>query len=158
MEGKIQKLGEYFLHLFIEETTSLECGGDETTDPMIKVSVMEEEKSSTQKKQIAFDTKLFWGEHFYFTKKYAVREDLEDDMLEIMVYDTSKLFMKSLIGSLKINLTSIYYETGHKFEHRWFIIQNRNKEVSTPTGFVKLSACLVGEGEDQVDLPLADFT
>lgn len=148
--NKIQKLGEYFLHVFIEETTSIECGEGNTSDPKIKIIAMEDEKSSTQKKQIGFDTRLFWGEHFYFTKKYNVRADLEDDIIELKVYNTANLLTKSLLGTLKINLTSIYYEKDQKFEHRWFLIQNRDKALTTPTGYIKLSASLTGEGDKQV--------
>lgn len=149
-EAKVQKLGEYNLHIFIEDTSSLKCGLDETTNPKIKILAMEDEKVSTQKENVPFDSMVYWGEHFYFSKKYKVREDLENDLVEIKVFDSSKIFRNSLLGSLKISLTSIYYSKGHNIQHQWYILENREQSMGEAMGYIKLSASLVREGDTQV--------
>ena len=149
------KIGEYFLHILIEETIGLAASDEEkTTDPKVKIEAMDTSKYSTVKKLISSDTKVYWGEHFYFNKKYKSRDQLEEDLLVISVYDSSRLISSGLIGSFTVNIASIYFENNHVMAHKWFLLQNKDKNFDKVMGFVKMSFTVAFEGEPRVILQI----
>jgi len=133
------RIGEYFLHAFVEETVSLYSEGGDSLNPKILVKSMGRQQASHPKKDIQFATNCFWGDHFYFSKKYTERQEAEDERVEIMVVDHSKVLRDALIGSVSISLSAIYSEPEHTIRNRWYILQHKGKDYQKVMGYIKLS-------------------
>lgn len=146
------ELGEYFLHVFVEDTISLYSESGDHTNPVITVVAMGKTQSSHPKKDISTLTSTFWGDHFYFNKRYDNRDVLEDEILEIKVFDHSKVLRNSLIGQIEINLSSIYFEQDHTVRNKWYILQNKKKNYQQVMGYLKVSINLAALGEKRASL------
>lgn len=62
------KMGEYFLHIYILETTGLNLS--DVSDIKIQVKAFGQSKYSVKKKNVAKSSMTFWGEHFFFQKQF----------------------------------------------------------------------------------------
>ena len=106
------KLGEYFLHIFIEDITSLDVDKEEAAEIMVRMTAFGDEKYSRTLKNITNDTSAYIGEHFFYVKIFDNRENLENQNIEVSVI--KKRTMKSeVIGTIEINVSSIYFEDKH---------------------------------------------
>lgn len=148
--GTTMSLDEYFLQIMVEETTNLDTGERGICDPIVKVLAMNQEKFSSQHSEISTETCLYWGDHFFFSKKFTIREEMENDFILLQVFDKGTLGRKAMIGEVRINLTSIYFEKDRTISHQWMVLQNKAKDFEKVMGYVKLSANLVKSGESRV--------
>ena len=146
------KLGDYILHVFIQESSSLFDDGAGTVDPKIKIEAMDEIKFTSSRTGVPFDSKTYWGEHLFFTKTYDNRLDMEDDYLLIAVHDQSRLFGSTLIGSVRINLIGVYFEKEHAMKNKWVILENRSVDIEKIMGYLKVSISFSQVGEARVIL------
>ena len=72
------QLGEYFLHVFIEETSSLCPRDDEDTiNVVIEVEAFGMKKGTATRKGIGYGTAAFYGEHLFFDKNFKERSILD---------------------------------------------------------------------------------
>ena len=132
------QLGEYFLHVFVEETSSLCPKDDEDTiNVLIEVQAFGVKKSTATRKGIGFGTAAFYGEHLFFDKNFKERSILDSQMLIVTVYDVGVL--KRKIGSVEISIPSIYYEPEHTVRHRWHMLANIDEDFQKIMGYIKLS-------------------
>lgn len=76
------ELGEYLLHIYIMETTGLaitDLSGDaDVSGVKITVKAFDDTKYSEIKKEVTSTSHTFWGEHFFFNKKFDNRYELEN--------------------------------------------------------------------------------
>lgn len=67
----------------------------------------------------------------------------------------------SLVGSYEIDLQRIYSEKNHTLSHIWLALSNPGKNFSEIMGYVKISASVLGEKDQNVELevePIASIT
>jgi hypothetical protein len=76
------ELGEYLLHIYIMETTGLAItdlqGNSDVSGVKITVKAFDDTKYSEVKKDVTRSSHTFWGEHFFFNKKFENRYELEN--------------------------------------------------------------------------------
>lgn len=146
-------IGEYFLHILIEETAALQVDSGYNTSPTITVKSMgRSQQTRDAKENVSPLSSVFWGDHFYFSKKYDRREDIESDLLIVQVFDHSKLFKDSMIGQVELNLSTIYFEPDHTMKNKWFILQHKQRDYQKIMGYIKLSVNLAFIKDDRPKL------
>ena len=59
------KDGEYQLHVLIETAKNLSLEGEDTCDPLIRVSMMSKNKDTTSKKDVTKSAQITWDEHMF---------------------------------------------------------------------------------------------
>lgn len=148
------KLGEYFLHVYVEESRQLAIGDSRADDVRVKLTGFGEAKYSKVKKDITSDTEVFYGEHFFFVKKFDDRELLENETLEVNVLKTGMTSLSySEIGTVSLNLSAIYFEENHTLRHKWFVLQNRSSDkFHEVQGYLKLSINLSADTDEKTEL------
>ena len=71
------KVGEYGLHVYIQETSDLTGGEEAEIDPIIKIEGFGLKKTTKVKSNVGNED-TYWGEHFFFEKIFTERSNLED--------------------------------------------------------------------------------
>ena len=71
------KLGEYGLHVYIQETRDLADTEDAEIDPIIKLEGFEIQRTSKVKYNVGNETN-YWGDHYFFDRTFQERTVLED--------------------------------------------------------------------------------
>ena len=146
------KLGEYYLHVFIQDVVSIDVGQGEANDVAVQCVAMDKTKTSRHLTDMTIDISAYLGEHMHFVKKYEEREKLESDTLEIKVNKKSTFKLTEEIGAFTINLSSIYYEKNHTIKHKWFLLQNRKESFDKVKGYLKVSINLSFESDKREEL------
>lgn len=140
--NSVLQLGEYFLHIFVEETSSLAAQDDEdTVDVVIEVEAFDKKKHTETRKGIGYGTAAFYGEHFFFDQEFKTRSVLDSQILRVTVFDAG--IFRRKVGSIDISIPSIYYEENHTINHRWFMLSNLQENYQQIMGYIKLSLNLV---------------
>ena len=144
------KIGEYFLHILIEETMSLYSQSEGSINPKVTVRGLGRSMDTQPKKDIQYSTNCFWGDHFYFSRNFTGRDELEAETVVVSVFDHSKILKDSLVGSVEMNLSSIYFMPKHAIHNKWFILQNKAKDHQQIYGYIKLSMNLSSISDERV--------
>ena len=144
------KTGEYFLHVFIENTSQLYSTDQSTLDPTIAVRCMGKKKQIKAKSGIAPSSTIYWGDHLYFNKVYTQMGDLESELIEVKIFDKNTILKDSLIGSVTINLNSIYQLDNHTAYHQWYVLQNKELNFQKAMGYIQLSINLATGKDSKV--------
>ena len=152
------ELGEYFLHIYLMETTGLVNNSDAGLDAIIKLEAFGESKYTKVKKDIGEGITSFWGEHFFFQKTFTDRNELENANFEIVVYDHSAILKNSKVGFTNGTASQVYYETDHSVLNKWEILINPEVNYKKPMGFIKYSVNFVKAGEPRKNLELQTFS
>lgn len=145
------KLGEYFLHVFVEEVCSLDVGEEEAASVAVEVTAFGHTKITEKKEGITNDSKVYFGDHLFFVNTFMDRDQLEDSSLSLTVFKKG-VFSSQAIGSLILNVSAIYFETNHTLSHRWFVLQNKSENFEKPMGFLKISVNLASDGDEKTEL------
>lgn len=146
------KLGEYFLHVYVEESTQLNIANEKAENIAIKITALGESKYTKVREDITADTDVFYGDHFFFIKIFDDRELLESESLEITVLSKGTLSLNKEIGSVSLNLSAIYFEQNHTLRHKWFVLQNKNQDFQQAQGYLKLSVNLSADSDERAEL------
>jgi len=59
------KAGEYVLHVLVETGKNVDLEGEDTVDPMVKISFMGRSKETTAKNDIGRISQVEWDEHIF---------------------------------------------------------------------------------------------
>ena len=145
------RLGEYFLHVFVEDTTSLDIPSEKDAEICAKVDAFGQENYSKSLKNITRDTAAYFSEHFFFVKIFDRREALENETLDVSIVSKGT-FSNTLIGTVSFNISAIYFEPKRTIYHKWFILQNKNEDFQKVKGYVKLSVNLSSDKDEKVEL------
>ena len=98
-----------------------------------------------------------WSDHFFFEQPNCAQEDIENATIVIELRDKRFLVSNSLIGSYSMDMTYVYFQASHGLVHKWIALANpESKEYSKITGFLKLGVSVLTEGDDQIDLAVAE--
>ena len=133
------KIGDYELHVYIQETRGLVHPTDNSSlvDPIIKLTSF----SKTQTTKTKYDrgpSMIYWGEHIFFNKKIEENEELQSEKLKIEVLDYNLIGSNALIGSHEIDLMRIYFSEEHCLKHQWVALSNYDKKFNEIKGICKI--------------------
>lgn len=144
------KLGEYFLHVYLEEASQLAIPEGKRTNVGLRLKAFGEVKYSDERENLTGDSEVFLGDHHFFVKIFESREELENEELEVTVISKG-LLTSSEIGSVSLNLSSIYFEDCHTVKHRWFVLQHKAADdFQEAKGYVKLSVSMSADDDEKV--------
>lgn len=145
------KRGEYFLHVFIEDATALDITKDDAAEVVIKLTAFGETKYTRSSTNVTNDSSIYLGEHFFFVSIFDNRDALENETMTITVIRKRTLNSEE-VGSMDINVSSVYFEQDHTIRHRWFILQNKKKNFQAVKGYLKMSMNLLTDTDPKVEL------
>lgn len=150
------KLGEYFLHVFVEETASLDVGEQKDAEVAVKLEAFGKSKLTKSLKNITSDSQAYFGEHYFFDKIFHVRDQLESQDLVVSIV-AKGLLSNKLLGSIAMNISAIYFEPDRTIRHKWFILQDRTGDFQKVKGYVKMSISLSADKDPKVELAPETF-
>lgn len=150
------QLGEYTLHLFVQDVAALDVGSGNTVEVGLQFNAFGKYSDARSYPNINVDSELYIGEHFFAVKSFTDREVLENEELEVAVLKKG-IFNKltgNTLGAIKINICQIYFEKDRTIHHRWFILQNRDdpSQFQKVKGYVKLSLTLSHSQDPKIEL------
>ena len=122
-------LGEYFLHVYLQYSQGLKLS--DISDVKVHIKALGESQYSNVQEKVVKSSKTFWGEHFFFSKKFDSRSELNNSFIEIIFYKHSKLpfanymnLQESNIGAFSCSLLRIYAQKDHTILNQWNILTN----------------------------------
>lgn len=124
---------------------------NDTTEPLIKVSVFGETKTVGPKNKVG-SGQIYWGDHMFFTKKIDESRFFFSQKLKIEILNYHKIGKNSIIGEISLDLISIFKEQKHALLHQWAGISNFGKNYEEILGFLKFSVTITGEKDDPIVL------
>lgn len=144
------QLGEYLLHVYIHETKGLKL--DEPVDGIIKMEAFGKVKYTDRKTDVTPGTTTFWGQHIFTDFEFKTRNELENAVFKLSVYDHNVVVKNSLIGETSMSCLRVYSAAEHTIKHSWAVLTNSKKEICAPMGFIKYSVNFVRAGEKRTNL------
>lgn len=108
----VMKDGEYLLHVLIETGKNISLEGEDTVDPLIKITFMGKNKQSTSKDNCTRSTQIKWDEHLFLETGKVSSKEIEEGLIEIEIMNKG-FFKSDLIGYFPISATSIYNMKDH---------------------------------------------
>ena len=124
-------------------------------DLIFKIKAFGEEKLTKVIRKQGPGSKTFWGVHFFFNKKFDMREDLENSNYEIELLDYNSVLRNDLIGKTSGSVQSIYSQEKHMIVNKWAILANTDKislENTGFMGFLKFSISFAKSSEARINL------
>ena len=153
-EVGVIKKGDYLIHILIQEGRHLRMKGAETVDAVIEVSSLGKKLFTTVKEDIGSNASVHWGDHIFFEPKGLQERDIQNGRLLIRILD-QQMFKNAVIGTYEMDLSFVYFQDKHAVFNQWIGISNRNaKDFNEICGYLKISASVIGQGDEQV--PLTD--
>lgn len=92
------KRGDYMIHIFIEKIKDIKIAdGEDTVDPMIETSCLQQKQYSSSKKGISGIGEVTFNEHIFLEQRNVEKKDAEEAKITLRLLD--KCFFKDdLIG------------------------------------------------------------
>ena len=144
------ELGEYLLHVYIQETQGLKL--DDIIEGMLKIEAFGKVFYSKVHPNVTPGNRLFWGEHFFVDLKFDSRTSLENASFNLSIYDHNLLFADALIGETSFACSRVYASPEHTIFDRWAVLTNSQREICCPMGFIKYSVNFVKAGFNRTNL------
>lgn len=144
------ELGEYLLHVYIQETRGLKIS--DPIDGIIKLEAFSKNKYTEVKKDITPGLSTFWGSHIFADFNFTTRNELENAFFRISVFDHNVIMKDALIGETSMSCLRVHSSKQSTMKNRWAVLTNSKKELCTPMGFIKYSVNFVRAGEKRTNL------
>ena len=106
------KPGFYMLHVLVETAKNMGLEGEDTVDPLIKVKILMNEKSTSNKKGITRTTPIKWDEHLFIEVGEKTQKEIEGALIEIEILNKG-FFKSDMIGYFPLSTLTIYNMPGH---------------------------------------------
>ena len=150
------KKGDYSVHILIEEVKNLiSIQENKLPVPRVKMTVFGKEQRTSKMKKPC-DNCVF-NEHFYFDKTNLTVEMLDSEKILIEVYDNNNTKRKDYYGIYELDFGYVYGRPEHTLRNIWIGLSNTESEdISQIRGYLKLSVCVLNEGDDRVELEPKD--
>ena len=148
-------LGEYFLHIYILETSNLDT--EEEIDGIISIKAFGEEKHTTIKKDLGPGSKTFWGEHIFFNKQFTNREELENAFFSLGVFSHRTISKNDEVGSTSGSLTQIYALENHIQKPKWALLTNPRKDFRRAMGYIKYAINFSRASDPKPNLEIDEY-
>ena len=141
------------IHLLIHEARNLKMEKADTVDPIIEVSCFDKKKFTTCKDDIGYNSSVIWSEHIFFEPKNLSEREVQNGKLRIRMLD-QQMLKNAVIGSYDFDLSYIYFKEKHAIFTQWIGISNPfSKDFTELSGYLKVSASVLGPGDEQIPLP-----
>ena len=124
---------------------------DSSIDVKIAITAFGNTEHTKVKNSIGVE-ETFWGENFFFSKKFDSTTSIEGQRVLFSVYDHNRLAADSLVGNYEVDMRRIYMEKNHCIEHMWLALTNIERSFNEISGYLKISMCLIGEGDKSIEL------
>ncbi len=110
-------------------------------------------------KEIAQASNTFWGNHFFFRKKFISRENLENCDFLVTLYNQSLLdrFINPKIGSFSGSALRVYAEKDHTKLNSWGLLTNPEISYTDVMGYVKYSVSFIKSGQKRTNLEIQNM-
>lgn len=148
------KKGPYRVYVHLHEARDMRSSSDPALrnkfpDPVFTVQTCAKKEYTKRKKkcQACLINQLFV---FDFEQKDVYDMDLEKVNIQFV---NSKKFSDELVGVFELDMSVIYHQTNHELANCWVGMSDPKGESSEIMAFLKLSVCVVGEGDE---LPVHD--
>ena len=139
--------------MFLQDLTGVDVGEQSVGNVAVECVAFGQEKMTKPLSNIGSDTRAFLGDHMYFVKNFASREELESDMVDIVVFEKKLAGLSTKeIGRTSLNLSAVYFEAEHTIQHRWLILQNKKEDFQNVKGYIKVSLNLATISDKKVEL------
>lgn len=146
------KKGDYLIHILIHQARNLNVRDEETVDPIVQVQCLGKHKYSTCKDDVGCNATIQWSEHLFFEPKDLTQQDIQDGKIKIKVLD-QQMFKNAVIGVYELDLSFIYFKDKHAIFNQWVGLSNPgSKSFNELSGYLKISASVIGPGDEQVPL------
>ena len=143
----VMKEGEYLLHVLIETGKNISLEGEDTVDPLIKVSFMGKNKQTTAKDNCTRSTQMKWDEHLFLETGKVGSKEVEEGLIEIEILNKG-FFKSDLIGYFPISAPTIYNMKEHLVHNQQLAFTNPLAEDKARiSGYVTVSIQLTGPGD-----------
>lgn len=106
------KPGFYMLHVLVETAKNVYLDGETTVDPLIKVKILGNSKSTSTKNGITKTTPIKWDEHLFIEVGEQTQKEIETALIEIEILNKG-FFKSDLIGYFPLSTVTIYNLKDH---------------------------------------------
>ncbi|XP_067833416.1 fer-1-like protein 6 [Heptranchias perlo] len=134
----------YQIAITISEARQL---AGENIDPTVIIEVGGEKKQTTVKEAT---NSPFYNEYFVFDY-FGPAEILFDRIIKLSVLH-SKLIRGTLIGAFKLDVGTVYNESGHQFCNKWAALTDPSDIKTGVKGYLKCDISVTGKG-DSMQIP-----
>ena len=146
------KDGEYILHVLVETGKSIFLEGEDTIDPMVKITFMGESKQTAAKEDVTRSQEVKWDEHIYIESGEVKGADFADELIEIRLLNKG-FFKSDLIGYFPISPPTIYNMKDHVVHNQQIAFtSNEAEDKSKITAYLTVSINLSGPGDSAAQL------
>jgi len=155
-EGGVCKMkrGDYMIHVYVESAKDMKMEADQTVDPIVDLTVLNEHKFSKALKGISNVGIATWNEHIFFEPKNVEEEKLAEGKIVVKLMDKG-FFKDAMIGYYEFDLTKIYQMKDHALMHKYIVMSNpESEDFGEVTGYLKLSITIAGG--DDASVPIED--
>jgi hypothetical protein len=106
------------------------------------------------KEDMGANASVIWSEHIFFEPKSLKERDIQNGKVVIRLLD-QQTFKNAVIGSYEMDLSYVYFQEKHAIFNQWIGMSNPTaKNFNDICGYLKISASVIGQGDEQV--PLTD--
>ena len=144
------ELGEYLLHVYIQETRGLKI--NDPIDGIIKLTAFSKDKYTSVKNEITPGLSTFWGQHIFADFNFTTRSELENAFFKISIYDYNVIAKNSLIGETSMSCLRVHSAKESTMKNKWAVLTNSKKELCSVMGFIKFSVNFVRAGQKRTNL------
>ena len=138
--------GDYQVQVHVIEARNLK-GEDVngSADPVVYAEVLGQKKHT---KAFSNRTSAVWDETLFFNFSNLEKEQIEEAMVTVSVYDADTFSRDDLIGSYSFDASYVYFQKHHEVHNQWVgITDPTNADDTGVQGYLKLSVAVLGPGE-----------
>ncbi len=138
--------GDYQIQVHVIEARNLK-GEDVngSADPVVYAEVLGQKKHT---KAFSNRTSAVWDETLFFNFSKLEKEQIEEAMVTVSVYDADTFSRDDLIGSYSFDASYVYFQKHHEVHNQWVgITDPTNADDTGVQGYLKLSVAVLGPGE-----------
>ena len=95
------------IHVYIEQAKNLKVPPEETVDPIVQITCLEERKFTTAQDDINNTGIAIWNEHVFFEPKNKEKEELEQGKIVIKLLDKG-FYKDAIIGYYEFDISYFY--------------------------------------------------
>lgn len=133
------KDGAYQVHVLIETGKNIDLEGEDTVDPMVKVTFLANSKSTSAKSGITRTTPVKWDEHLFIDSPKLTEQEVSASTIEIEILNKG-FFKSDSIGYFPISTPTIYNMDNHSLHNQMLAFTNPQAEDKAKiSGYVMVS-------------------
>ena len=138
--------GDYQVQVHIIEARSLKGEDpDGSADPVVYAEVLGQKKNT---KCFSNRTSAVWDETLFLNFPNMEKEQMEDAVIKVSVFDADTFTRDDLIGSYSMDASYVYFQPHHEVHNQWVgITDPTNADDTGVQGYLKLSVAVLGPGD-----------